>query len=67
MENDKGITQYFGVNLAELLSNKIIEVYKEFNQNDYIDAIRKKCINLGYSQRIELHAEQLYIYLPHDF
>ena len=67
MGNDKGITQYYGANLAELLSYKVLEVYKDFNENDYIAAISKKCDNLGYTQRIELHAEQLYIYLPNEF
>jgi len=67
MGNDKGITQYFGTNLAELLSCKVLEVYKKFNKNDYIAAINKKCDNLGYTQRIELHADQLHIYLPNEF
>lgn len=67
MGNDKGITEYYGANLAELLSYKVLEVYKDFNKNDYIAAISKKCVHLGYMQRIELHAEQLYIYLPNEF
>ena len=67
MEKDKGITQYFGANLAELLSDKIGEVHKDFNKSDYVEAIRKNCNNLGYTQRIELHADQLHHYLPHDF
>lgn len=67
MENEKGITQYFGVNLAELLSDKIIEVYKEFNFNQYIATIKSNCDNLGYTQRIELHADQLSLHLPNDY
>lgn len=67
MENNKGITQYFGTNLAEILSSKILEVYHDFNKNDYITSIRKNCNNLGYSRRIELHADQLHAYLPKDF
>lgn len=67
MAEDKGITQYFGVNLAELLSNKIILVYKDFNEKSYIADIRKNYTNLGYSKRIELHADKLHNYLPDDF
>jgi len=67
MENDKGITQYFGANLAELLSSKILDVYKEFNKKDYIQSISEKCEDLTYTQRIELHADQLYRYLPSNF
>jgi len=67
MENEKGITQYFGANLAELLSDKIIEVYKDFNEQQYIATIKNKCGNLGYTQRIKLHAEQLHLHLPSDF
>ena len=67
MADDTGITQYFGVNLAELLSNKILGVYKEFNKVEYITAIRENCDNLSYTKRIELHADQLNNYLPKDF
>ena len=34
MKKEKGITQYFGANLAELLSDKITEVYKDFNKKE---------------------------------
>jgi len=67
MENEKGITQYFGANLAELLSDKIIEVYKDFHKQEYMAAIESNCVNLGYTQRIELHADQLNLHLPEDF
>lgn len=67
MTGDKGITQYFGESLAELLSDKIIAVYKDFNKVNYMNAIRENCVNLGYTKRIELHADQLNNYLPKDF
>ena len=67
MENDNGITKYFSANLAELLSDKILEVYKDFNKNDYLASIDENCNSLGYTQRIELHAENLHTYLPSDF
>ena len=67
MEKDNSITQYFGANLAELLADKILEVYKDFNKNDYLASIRENCNALGYTQRIELHAVNLHAYLPKDF
>jgi len=67
MINETGITRHFGVNLAEILSDKILLVYKEFPKNDYVSSIKSKCSNLGYTQRIELHADNLYQYLPRDF
>ena len=67
MEKDKGITQYFGANLAELLADKIIKVYKDFPKTDYVKAIKRKSKNLGYTKRIELHADELHNYLPKEF
>ncbi len=67
MADEKGITQYFGANLAELLSNKILEIYPDFNPHDYVRAIRLSCEPLGYTQRIELHADQLHHFLPNDY
>lgn len=67
MENERGITQYFGSNLAQLLSGKILEVYKDFNEKDYTETVKKNCGNLSYSQRVELHADQLYAHLPKDY
>ncbi len=67
MENDKGITQHFGANLAELLSDKILEVCRDFNKIDYLTSICENCDSLGYTQRIELHADCLHAYLPMDF
>lgn len=57
MENEKGITKYFGANLAELISDKIIEVYKDFKKVEYIAIIEGNCLNLSYTQRVELHAD----------
>ncbi len=64
MPEDRSITQYFGDNLAELLSEKIKLVYKDFDSKTYIENIREKCVNLGYTKRIELHAEELKQLLP---
>lgn len=67
MANNKGITQHFGANLAELLADKILNVYKDFPKTDYVNTIKKSIDNSGYTQRIELHADGLYKYLPKDY
>jgi 3-methyladenine DNA glycosylase AlkC len=66
-DHDKSISKYYGTNLAEFLAEKIFEVYKEFPQKEYIGAIGKKCEGLSYSKRVELHADELYNYLPKEF
>ncbi|MFN6945716.1 MAG: DNA alkylation repair protein [Cytophagaceae bacterium] len=67
MEKDNSITKYFGANLAELLSDKILDVYKEFPKQEYVNAIKRGCDNLSYTKRIELHADELNRFLPDDF
>ncbi|MFZ4728411.1 MAG: hypothetical protein ACOYMQ_07090 [Pseudanabaena sp.] len=67
MTTDKSITQYFGVNLAELLSEKILTVFSNFDYVSYTNAISLKVNGLGYKQRIELHANELYKHLPEDY
>ncbi len=67
MSEDRSITQYFGDNLAELLAKKIKLVYKDFDSKTYIENVRKKCLNLGYTKRIELHAEELFKLLPESY
>ena len=67
MNSDKGITQHFGVNLAELLSEKILNSFSGFDYKSYKESISQKVQNLGYTQRIELHANELHNYLPKDY
>ena len=67
MVTNKGITQHFGTNLAELLADKILDVYKDFPKMDYVNTIKKSIRNRGYTQRIELHADELYNHLPKDY
>ena len=67
MMTKNGITQYFGANLAELLADKIHAVYPDFDHTSYTQAIAKQVPDLGYSQRIELHAKTLSQYLPKDY
>ncbi len=63
---DRSITQYFGDNLAKLLAKKI-ELVKDFDSKTYIENIREKCLDLGYTKRIELHAEELFKLLPKSY
>ncbi len=67
MAKTNSITQYFAENLAEILSVKIAGVYPEFPSSDYIGVIKNKCIGLSYTQRVELHADELRNALPANF
>jgi hypothetical protein len=67
MKKDNSITKHFGENLARLLSDKILKVYNFFPQKTYIKAIRQKSTDLTYSDRIELHADELKKGLPENF
>ncbi len=67
MKKDNSITQYFGDNLAKLLAEKIKLVYKDFDDKTYIKNIKEKSKSLGYSKRIELHADELKRFLPSSY
>lgn len=67
MNNDKGITQHFGVNLAEMLAEKIQHVHHSFDRTAYIDAIAGRVQSLGYTERIALHAAELHTLLPREY
>ncbi len=67
MKKDYSITQYFGDNLAELLSDKIQLVFPEFDRKGYINSIKEKCSTKTYTQRIDLHATELRNYLPDEY
>lgn len=65
--SDKSITQWFGDNLAELLSGKISALWKDFDSKEYIRTVRRECKNLGYTGRLELHADLLRSLLPEHY
>lgn len=67
MAEDKSITKWFGDNLAKLLADKINTVYKNFNSEEYIETIKRESKDLGYTKRIELHADVLRKYLPQSY
>lgn len=61
------ITDYFGVNLAILLANKIAAVHQDFKGSNFIEEIRINAINKSLTQRVEIIADHLKIYLPDDY
>lgn len=67
MSKNYKITDWFGVNLAELLSDKILLTHKKFNKADYVFNIEKNCKGKTYTQRVELFADELRNYLPNDY
>lgn len=67
MKKDYSITQHFGDNLAELLSDKIQIVFSEFDSKGYINSIKEKCLTKTYTQRIDLHATELRNYFPKGY
>ncbi len=67
MAKDYSITKYFGSNLAELLSDKILPIHQDFPYKSYIDEIKKGCNGLSYTERVVLHAENLKKFLPKDY
>jgi len=67
MAEDNSITKWFGDNLAKLLADKIKTVYKDFDSGEYIKLIKRGCINLSYTKRIELHADVLRELLPQTY
>jgi len=67
MSDDKSITKWFGENLARLLAEKINKAYKGFDSEQYIQTIKQGSSNLGYTKRVELHAEALRKCLPQSY
>ena len=64
METATGITHYFGKNLAELLSEKIWTVHKEFDKRKFIRSVEKGLADKTLVQRVEWIADNLRIHLP---
>jgi len=60
-------TDYFGVNLAIVLAGKIAEVHQDFKGRKFIEEVRKDCIDKSLTQRVEIIADHLKIYLPDNY
>ncbi len=67
MPEDRSLKKWFGANLAELLSEKISVKCETFKSKAYIGSVKEKILELGYTKRIELHADMLNRYLPGSY
>ena len=61
------LTDYFGVNLAQLLSDKISEVEKDFPTDKFIEIVQQSYSDKTLTQRVELIADALQVCLPSDY
>lgn len=67
MVEETGYKKYFGVNLAELLAQKIEEVHPVFQSKNFIDDAKKYISSLELVDRTILIDQLLKKYLPQDF
>ncbi|MDO5104253.1 DNA alkylation repair protein [Capnocytophaga sp.] len=67
MGTNYSITEQFGVNLAELLAEKIILVYPDFQGKKFIKEVEQRVEGQTYTQRVGTIAELLRKYLPTDY
>jgi len=67
MPTNVKITDYFGANLAELLSGKIKTAYPEFKASQFIKSVEQIVIGKTYTERIEAIADELHAFLPSDY
>ena len=61
------ITTIFGEKLANLLSEKIVAVYPNFNTKNFVKAVKNAVVGKSYTQRIEVIADLLKQYLPEKY
>lgn len=67
MGTSYSITEHFGSNLAELLSDKIRTVCPTFDGQTFISEVGKEVIDRSYTQRILIIAQALRRHLPQDY
>jgi 3-methyladenine DNA glycosylase AlkC len=67
MTTKNSITEFFGENLAEILADKILKVYRDFDKEKFIGAIKVKKVNKTYTQRVELIGDELKVFLTGDY
>jgi|GEM_PF-4293450 len=60
-------TDYFGVNLAIILTDKICAVNNNFNSEKFIKEVAKNCSDKSLTQRVEVIADCLKQHLPKDY
>lgn len=62
-----GITEMFSRNLAELLSDKIMIVYPDFDRDSFIQSVENHVVGKTYTRRISIFASLLKEHLPEDY
>jgi ribonuclease HIII len=67
MPTNISITEAVGESLAQILGEKIVQAYPEFDTKKYVSQIQQRGKNLNYTKRIELHAQVLKELLPQDY
>jgi 3-methyladenine DNA glycosylase AlkC len=67
MTTTNSITEFFGENLAEILADKILKVYNDFDKEKFVGTIKVKKIDKTYTQRVELIADELKVFLTGDY
>lgn len=67
MATSYSISEYFGRNLAELLSAKIIKVYPAFKAAIFCKRVEKQVAGKTYTQRIQILTAELQLHLPVDY
>lgn len=61
------ITELFGAQLAQDLSDKICTVYANFDSKGFVAVVGRRTEGLSYTQRIEVIAEELHNFLPPEY
>lgn len=64
MSNYKKPTDYFDKELAEMLADKILPVYPDFNKDTFVNSVQNGIKNKALKQRVELMADELHSQLP---
>lgn len=67
MAEYKKLKYYFDKELARLLADKIIEVYPDFNSEDFIKDVDKSVGDLELKDRVAVIAQGLHTHLPNEY
>jgi 3-methyladenine DNA glycosylase AlkC len=61
------ITDAFGENLAKILSDKIVGIYKNFPAKEFCKSVKKEVVGKSYTERVGIIADNLRKYLPERY
>ncbi len=67
MGTSHGITEMFGSNLAELLSEKILAAYPKFKSRNFVRDVEHNVVGRTYTERVAVIAELLKQHLPENY